>query len=306
MTAMRLLNRSAPPQLDEQLTYFSVSQAREFRRLVERSFARAGRDVTVHADHVEDRGGTTFNLVNLGLLCVGSPADGWPELIDDHVRLVATPARSLSELSQEELAASLFLRLADVASVPDSDSAAYARVVAPGLLELLAVDLRDSVVTPARAELEGRGAVGVLVDRARENLLALLAGDGVRAEQVGGDGGGRYTRVAGASFFTASLALLLPETIERFSGEDDWGRGVLVAVPSRTELLYRPINGSDAEAALHGMLDAAVSGFANEPGSLSPDVYWVRNRSWTKVTSWRTGKPQILRDTGIRDALRVA
>jgi hypothetical protein len=301
---MRLLNRSAPSQFDEQLTYFTAAQASEFRRLVARSFSAAGRDVSIYSDHVEDRGGTTFNLYNLGLLCHGAPSDDWRQLIDDHVRLVSTPARDLSELSQEELEAGLCLRLVEVAAVPDPDATAYARVVTPGLLEVLSVDLPDSVATPSRGELEPRGTLGELVDRARENLHALLESDAVRAEQFGDGSSGRYTAVSGESFFTASLALLLPEAVERFSAEDDWGRGVLVAVPSRHQLLYRPINGPDAEAALHRMLDAALFGFSDGPGPLSPEVYWVRNRQWTQVTSWRSGKPRILRATGVRDALK--
>jgi hypothetical protein len=301
---MRLLSRSAPPQRDEHLSYFTAAQAWEFRRLVERAFAGAGRDVSVHSDHVEDRGGTTFSLFNLGLLCVGTPSDDWPDLIADHVRLVTTPARDLSELSHQELEAGLYLRLVEAASVPDPEAVAYARVVAPGLLEVLSVDLPDSVATPTREALEPDGTLGELLDRARENLSALLGSDGIRAEQVGFGSRGRYTAVTGDSVFTASLALLLTETIEQFSGEDDWGRGVLVAVPSRHQLLYRPINGPDAEAALHQMLESAVLAFAADAGPLSPDVFWVRNRRWTQATSWRGGKPRVLRGTGVRDALK--
>ena len=301
---MRLLSRSAPPQRDEHLPYFTVGKASEFRRLVERSFAAAGRDVSVHSDHVEDRGGTTFSLFNLGLLCVGAPSDEWSELIDDHVRLVTTPARDVSQLSQQELEAGLHLRLAEIAAVPDPGSVAYARLLAPGLFEVLSVDLPDSVATPSLEALEGRGTLGELLDRGRENLQSLLSGDRIHSEQVGDGSSGRYTAITGESFFTASLALLLPETIERFTDEDDWGRGVLVAVPSRHQLLYRPINGPDAEDALHRMLEAALHGFSEDPGSLSPEVYWVRNRQWTQVTSWRSGKPRILRDTGVRDALK--
>ncbi len=301
---MRLLNRSAPPQRDEHLAYFTAAQAWEFRRLVERSFASAGRDVSVHTDHVEDRGGTTFSLFNLGLLCVGAPSDEWSALIDDHVRLVTTPARDLSELSQQELETGLYLRLVEAASVPDPDAVAYARAVVPGLLEVLSIDLPDSVATPTREALEPHGPLGALLDRARENLLALLDSDGIRAEQIGDGSRGRYTAVTGDSFFTASLALLLAETIEKFSGVDDWGRGVRVAVPCRHQLLYRPINGPDAEAALHHMLENAVLGFAANAGPLSPDVFWVRNRRWTQVTSWRGGNPRVLRSTGVRDALK--
>ena len=301
---MRLLNRSTPRQVDDHLTYFTVSEANEFRRLVGRSFAAVGRDVAVYPDYVEDRSGTTFQLWNIGVLCVGSKPRDWPELIDDHVRLVTTPARDLADLSQAELESCLYLRLVETTSVPDSDSLGYARMVAPGMLEVLSVDLADSVATPSREELTARGTIGELIACGRENLRALLTGDGLQAEAVGDREGGRFTAVTGDSFFTASLALLLSETVERFTGEDDWGRGVLVAVPTRHRLLYRTIDAPDAASALQHMLHAALRGFHGEAGPLSPDVFWVRKGQWVQVTSWEGGKPRILRGTGLRDALK--
>ena len=89
----------------------------------------------------------------------------------------------------------------------------------------------------------------------------------------------------------------------RFSGDDDWGRGVLVAVPSRHELLYRPIDEADARLALQSMLQAAFLGFHDEVGRLSPDVYWVRKQKWVQATSSAGGKPRVLRGTGLREAL---
>ena len=301
---MRLLSRSTPRQSDEHLTYFTVSEANDFRRLVGRSFAAAGRDVVVHPDHVEDRSGTTFRLWNIGVLCIGAEPHAWPGLIEEHVRLVTTPARDLADLSQLELEARLSLRLVEASSVPDPGSLAYARVVVPELLEVLSVDLEDSVATPSREELTGRGALGELITRGRENLRALLAGDGLRAESDDEGGRGRFTVVMGDSFFTATLALLLPETVARFTGEDDWGRGVLVAVPCRHQLLYRTIDTADTADALQRMHRAALRGFSREAGPLSPDVFWVRNRAWSQVTSWEGGKPRILRGTGLRDALK--
>lgn len=300
---MRLLSRTTPTQYDEHLTYFTVAQANQFRRVVERSFARAGRDVEVYPNRVEDRGGTTFQLWNIGALCIGAEPGDWAALVDDHVRLVTTPTRSLAELSQEELETGLHLRLVEAAAVSDPDALAYARVIEPGLFEVLSVELPDSVATPSREELAAYGTIGELITRGRENLLALLEGDGLRVEAVGERGQGRFTSVTGDSPFTASLALLLTETVERLTGEDDWGRGVLVAVPGRHRLLYRPIDTSDAARALQEMLQAAIRGFAGEPGALSPDVYWVRARSWVQVTSCAGGKPRVLRGTGLRDAL---
>jgi hypothetical protein len=301
---MRLLSRSTPSPYDEHLTYFTVSEANEFRRLVGRSFAAAGRDVDVHPDHVEDRSGTTFQLWNIGFLCIRAEPHDWAGLIEEHVRLVTTPTRDLADLSQPELEAGLSLRLVETASVPDPDSLAYARVVAPGLLEVLSVDLVDSVATPLREELAELGPIGELLARGRDNLRALLVHDGLRAESDDDGGLGRFTAVTGDSFFTASLALLLEETVEHFTGEDDWGRGVLVAVPCRHRLLYRTIDTADTAEALRRMHHDALRGFSREAGPLSPDVYWVRGHRWAQATSWEGGKSRLLRGTGLREALK--
>jgi hypothetical protein len=301
---MGLLKRSTPPLYDEHMTYFTVAQADEFRRLVARSFAAVGRDVDVYPDRVEDRGGTTIGLWNIGALCAGTDALEWPQLIDDHVRLVATPACDLADVTEAEFASGLTLRLVEAGSVPDPDALGYARLVAPGLLEVLAVDLGDAVATPSRDELAGRGTLAGLVALARENLRTLLEGETVRSGTVGGNGTrGRFTALRGQSLFTASLALVLPETMERFTGDEDWGRGVLVAVPTRHELLYRLIDTADARLALQHMVQAAFLGFHGEVGQLSPDVFWVRKEKWVQVTSSASGKPRVVRGTGLREAL---
>ncbi len=301
---MRVLKRSTPPQLDQHLTYFTVAQANEFRRLVARSFSGVGRDVDVYPDRIEDRGGTTIGLWNIGALCTGVDAHDWPEVIDEHVRLVTTPARDLVEASAEELEAGLRLRLVETASVPDPDALGYARVVAPGLLEVLSVDLGDSVATPSREDLNAHGTIGGLIARGRDNLHTLLTDDGLRVETVGNGPRGRYTAVTGESVFTASLALLLHETVEHLTGESDWGRGVLVAVPTRHQLLYRTIDAPDAGDALQRLLEAAFQGYYGGVGPLHPDVFWVRKQQWAQVTSSDGGKPRVLRDTGLRDALK--
>ncbi len=300
---MKLLKRSAPPPYDEHLTYFTLTQADELRRLVARSFAAVGRDVDVYPDRIEDRGGTTLGLWNISALCAGADASEWPQLIDDHVQLVATPARALDDVTAAELASGLRLRLVGVGYVPDPDSLGYARLVAPGLLEVLTVDLGDAVATPSREELNGRGTIARLVERGRDNLRALLHSGAVRAHTVGQEGRGAFTAVRGESLFTASLALLLPETMARLSGDEDWGRGALVAVPSRHELLYRPIDASDARIALGDMHHVTLLGLDGEVGRLSPDVFWVRRQSWVQLTSSVGGKPRILRGTGFREAL---
>jgi len=300
---MKIFNRHPlPSAVDEHLTYFTTAEANTFRELVRASFADVGRDVTVSADHVEDRTGTTFGLWNIGALCAREEVQDWADLIDDHVERVTTPTRELGDLTRDELEARVHLQLVDAVSVPEPEPAGYARAVAPGLVEVISVDLPDSVVTPEEDDLRTYGALDELGARARANLRGLLDSGDVAVEHVVGETGGRFIVVTGDSFFTASLALLLPELTERFSAESDEGRGVLVAVPFRHELLYRVVSGSDTGAALDDLFLRARRQFRSNAGALSPDVYWVRNHRWVAVTSTDGRKPTVLLETGIRDA----
>lgn len=292
---MQLLKRTAPTApMDEHLSHFTRVEAGEFRRLVGSSFERAGRDVTIHREHVEDRTGTVFGLRNIAALCRGVARDEWPEVIDDHVRRVTTPAQTLDDLSADDLAERLYLRLARDDALPDAETLRYARQVAPGLLEVLSVDLPDAVVNVRDDDAAARGTLSRLITLGQGNLRALLDSDDVAGETVTEGRSVAFTRVTGGSYFTASLALLVRETVQRFSGEDDWGRGVLVAVPHRQELLYRLVDGRSTAASLRAMFESARAGFREGSGPLSPNVYHVRDRRWAPVTSVEGGRARVL------------
>ena len=290
MPLLKRTPRAVP--MDGYLSYFTSVEATEFRRLVGASFARAGRDVTIHPEHVEDRTGTVFGLWNIAALCRGVGRRDWPGVIDDHVRSVTTPARGLEELSDDELRTGLYLRLARDDSVPEA--LRYARQVAPGLLEVLAVDLPDAVVTLGGDDAAAPGALSELMELGRANLRSLLDADDVAGETVTQGRSVSFTQVTGESFFTASLALLVRETVLQYSGEDDWGRGVLVAVPHRRELLYRVIDGSNTAATVRAMFERARSAFEHGSGPLSPNVFHVRDRRWAPVTSVDGGRARVL------------
>ena len=92
---------------------------------------------------------------------------------------------------------------------------------------------------------------------------------------------------------SADEALVLSEAVERISGELDHGSGILVAVPDRHQLLYRVIDAPSASSALRDMFDAARWAFHEASGPLSPNVFWVRHRRWSQVTSVDGGKPRV-------------
>ena len=122
----------------------------------------------------------------------------------------------------------------------------------------------------------------------------MLVGEGTK---------GRFTSVSDPSFFTASLALALSETVRRFSAEEHGGRGTLVAVPGRHRLLYRPVDSPGARDALRSMFDVAQAEYRLAPGPLSPNVFWVRNNRWVPVTTVERGKPRLAPGE-LRDALK--
>ena len=64
--------------------------------------------------------------------------------------------------------------------------------------------------------------------------------------------------------------------------ENDWGRGFLVRVPPSPAALGRPIDRAERLGPPCDRHDrrCASPGFAAGAGPLSPDVYWVRNRTW--------------------------
>lgn len=295
---MRILRRNTnrAPVYDEYLSYLTVAEAREFRRLVEASFARAGYDVTVHVEHVEDRRGTTFGLWNISAFCRGSDPSEWAGLIDEHVQRVTTPPVGLSDLTPDEARGALCLRLVEAGSVSDAGGLGYARQVAPGLLEVLAVDLPDSVEPLPRDALAELGTLHDLLELGRDKLRALLADDGLTAHTIAGPAG-PLTLVTGVSHFTASLALVLPDAIEHFTGQVDRGDGVLLAVPDRHDLLYLVVDDPRAADALDEMFGMARWAFDQASGPLSPNVFWVRARRWEQVTSADGRTPPVsLRD----------
>ena len=66
---MQILKRNGrAPLYDEHLTFFTLVEAREFRRLVASAFSKVGHDVTIYPDRVESRDGTTFGLPNIAAL----------------------------------------------------------------------------------------------------------------------------------------------------------------------------------------------------------------------------------------------
>lgn len=280
-----------------------VDRARRLRHLVRTAFAEAGREVTVHAGYVEDDRGARYGLWNLAAQVSGAPAQEWTRLVRRHVGHLSRPRVDVTTMDGDLLRRRVVARLVQRSSLPDPDLFPSSAPLSDDLTQVLCVDLPDEVLLPPEQRLTDRGDAGDWWRVGRENLRRLLGYDGLEHRLVCDDDARAGVHlVSGDSFFVASLALVLPELLAAHDAAD-LGGGVLVAVPCRHRLLYRVVDGPDAASAMTRMLRAAAAGFRNAPGPLSPDVFWVRDQRWSRVSRLVDGRPRAEVGPALADAL---
>lgn len=275
--------QAAPP--DAALEVLDQEQAARLRVLVREAFARRGVEVTVLPDHARDDAGREFGLWNLAALCAGARRErDWPAIVDDHVdrvlRVMDAPD-PVETMSQEQALAAVFLRLYGADGVPDGMRGAYAEELAPELLALLTVDLPESVAVLRDEDVDRLGGRERLREAGLRNLAAV---QDLEHEVLERADGARLDVVTGDSFFTASLAILLPELVRRTTGETDLDDGVLVCVPFRHQVAFSVVRDASVIPTLSAMASFALGSYQEAPGPVSPWVYWWRGGTWTQLS----------------------
>ncbi|MFJ3901427.1 hypothetical protein [Streptomyces sp. NPDC090025] len=270
---------------DLEFTYFSEREAALFRRLVREAFAELGLEVTAYADYVTDDAGRNFGLSNLAAVCHQDPRGIriWPRLIDRHVRLVVRTLdgpSALDTLPPDQIRAQLYPRVVSGEGI-DPGIFGYARTVAPGLYEVLALDLPESVMTLTDEALERLGDPVRLREHAIDNLRGLP----VEGHETVKDADGmRFEVIVGDSFYTASRVLDLDAVVRRVTGRPLGAEGALVAMPFRHQLAFHPIRDTTIVPALGAMASFAASGYEDTPGAISPYVFWWRGGTLTQLS----------------------
>jgi hypothetical protein len=268
-----------PEEQDVALPVLSCSEARLLRILARDAFARHGREVTVFADHVEDVHGATFGLDGLSRTLLTQPVERrcWAQVVDDHVsRLLAAidgPDEFAAPLA--ELLSRTYLRLYDRSTLPEGGPWTYGRELAPGILELVALDCPETVTVYPDARVAEHG-LATLRRAGLANLRRVRADERteVRGVQV----------LGGESVYLASTVLLLPEVVLRTTGEARLDRGVLVAMPCRDQLLYHVPRDHGVLDALSTMAGLAADRYTDSAGAISPHVQWWRDGKFEPLT----------------------
>ncbi|MFF2062468.1 hypothetical protein ACFVWZ_11830 [Streptomyces sp. NPDC058200] len=270
---------------DPAFSFFSVDEGALFRGQVREAFAEHGLEVTVYADVVTDSGGRQFGLGNLAAVCHNDDRGPrvWGELARQHagmvLRTMDAPS-ALDTLPPEQIRAQLYPRVISREGL-DPQSFGYARSVAPGLYEVLALDLPESVMMLTDEALEPLGELRHLRDQALGNLRELPV---EVSETVKDSDGMRFEVLLGDSFYTASRVLALEAVVQQVTGQRISPDGALVAIPFRHQLAFHVIRDMTMIPSLNAMAAFAASGFEDTPGAISPYVYWWRGGTLTQLS----------------------
>ncbi|GAB7187566.1 hypothetical protein ATKI12_7397 [Kitasatospora sp. Ki12] len=277
---MKFFRSKAEPQYDPDLVNLTVDQAEHLRELVRRHHADTGVEVTVSGQTLRRAEGTN-NLYNLAEFCRGTAQSDWPGIVARHFGSLVGAARTMPGAADETLSR-VYLRLvADDAFPAEIASAfSYTRPVATGLLEALSVDLPDTVRT-----LDDKAVAEVGLERLRAAGRANLIADPVEHDVLQGptEGSTLYA-VHGESMFVASKALVLDELARTVTGRELPEEGALFTAPSRDYLFFHPLVEPQVAGAVNDLADIALRVHSENPGPLSPRLYWWHRGTVTNLT----------------------
>lgn len=286
---MGIFKRKSPEAQtpDSALTFFTHSKANQFRAIAREVLAGLGLEVQIHPGHAVDDSGREFGFWNIGAICHGQPESTWRGLIADHLQRVLAGFEApdpFSVLVPQDVESRTFARLYEEASIPGIGSYPH-REFAPGVVEMLALDLPDTVAVFAHDNASRFGGWEALQKRGIENLRSL---ETEQLETIPAPGGGAFNVLLGESVYTASRALHLPglaaELTGRRVGEDF---GWLMSLPNRHQVAWHIIEDATVMQVLNGMARFTVLVYADAAGPVSPHVYWWNGTDYEQLTRMR-------------------
>ncbi|SDG10326.1 hypothetical protein SAMN05216553_105343 [Lentzea fradiae] len=277
------------------------------RHLARRSPAFIGMRIVVHEDHVEVTQPESLELgfETLSATLARTPAEDWPDLVDDHFRRVLTLATTdTSDLEgpTESVLQHTYVRLATTDSGV-AEVASYAEEIVPGLLWTLAFDRPESISVMKDEDVRRHG-FEELWNAGLRNLSQELPDRFMEA------GGVHYLQ---GSDYVGSLALILPWVVETVTGLTEMPHGALVAMPARDQFLFYVIGNEGTEGVLAAMEEIgrlAAECYSESAYQLSSRVYWwsasngfetVGHHNGTGMTTYYSDDfENVLFDVGVR------
>ncbi|MFD8080743.1 hypothetical protein ACFV4F_03475 [Kitasatospora sp. NPDC059722] len=250
---------------------------------VRAAFAELGNEVTLHGEVARDLHGRDYGLGGLLDLVERRPGVPLGELVRAHVLelVVAVQGPMAGDAgSPEETAARLYPVLLDATTLVDPARLPHALEIAPGVLELLALE------SPVGWQVLTSDAVAELGDasRLRMDARARLARLPVERHEVRPTGqGGSLHVVTGGSALTGSRVLVLDALYRAVAGRDLPPDGAVVAFPTPFRLLFAPFD-VEVPDVLQVLIETAARECDASAAPLSRHTYWWRGGELTPLT----------------------
>lgn len=212
----------------------------------------------------------SFGLQNLAqILALETPAK-WPQIVADHFDTMLTVDNPPQDPT--EILTSLRVRLWHPDYVKELSEAVH-KVLAPGLVLALVIDLPKKVMSVKRDDLTVWGLTEDLAWSAgRENSKH----EGFELVPQARPDGTELFFLIGDSLYVTSHALWLNERVTI-----DLENGALIGVPTRHLLVVLPVRNVRVVQAVPGLWAATKTTFDEGRGSISPDLYWWRHGTFT-------------------------
>ena len=271
---------------DEGLAFFTREEADDFRDLVIAEWARHGITMVVGPGkgHLVSTGGEQreAGLWNLGADCLRERRSRWPEIIARHVQLgLVDPLEMFINLSPSAIRRSVYRRLAAADSIPEG-WCAYAREVAPGLVEVLNIYRHHAAALVSDRYLDRLGGLEKLRTWGEDNLRT-LAVKASGCAVLGSPEGGIFRVLRDESMFTASRILTPERLVQQLFGCADMPHGVVVALPNRHEVAAHLVEDDSLVPSMADLAKYARLAYRDAPGPLSVNVYWVTGDRFEQV-----------------------
>lgn len=232
-----------------------------------------------------------------------APFEDW---IRNHLdRLTRAAESDIDALTPEDVDEALTSRLAGADRLHATGLGfEYAQPFAEGIVEVLTLDLPDSVVTLPDERVAALGRyVPSLMAVGRRNLARLLASTEVDVEHLSA-GSSTCVLVHGDSPYIASFVRFLDEAVRLWLPDADTANGTVFAVPHRDAVVLQTCGtGADTRAALDLVPWHAAQLYGEGVGPVSPHTYHSRGGRVTTLTHQTRGQTLELRPTPFLESL---